>query len=108
LYPRGSAESAFLRVPFPGSMLLDIVAQQHALVSKVQLAVGEDRVGPGASAAAVGLVEAPQLDVALRVGLDQVDPAALVAVVQPAVGVGDRALAGGAAAPRHPAALELQ
>src|SRR5262249_35946659 len=56
------------------SILLDVVAEQHALVAQVQPAVGDDRVWPGRPVAVVGLFEASALLVAVGSRFDERDP----------------------------------
>src|SRR5205823_10746962 len=73
----------------PKVLLLDVVAKEHVLVGDVELAVRDHRVRPGVGAAAFRLVESAQLDVLLRVSLDEEDWAILVTVVQAPVGVGN-------------------
>src|SRR6516165_6907917 len=91
----------------PPLLRLDVVDVEQILIADVQLAVGDDRVRPGVLAGLLRLVEAAALDVFLGVGVDQDDRAALVAVVEAAVGVEDRSLTRLALRPHDLAGLEL-
>src|SRR5689334_5451096 len=63
---------------------------------------------PGGLSTAVRLIEPAMLDVFIRIRLDQKDAAAaLVAAIQPPVGVRDRSLARLAFLPHHLPCLEL-
>src|SRR5262249_40081832 len=89
------------------SFLFYFIAIQILLIANEQFAVGEDRMRPGRLAGARRR-ETAVLDVLLRVGLDQDDRPALIAIVQATVGVSDRSLTGLALAPLHLARHDLQ
>lgn len=64
------------------SLGFDIVAEQEILIADVQLAVGDDRMGPGRLPSSVRLLETATLDIFLRVRLDQEHDAVLHTVVE--------------------------
>src|SRR6516162_4098739 len=88
------------------SMFFHVVAHEQVGVANVELAVGDDGVRPGGVIAS-GRLEPAVLHVLLWVGLDEGDRPAFVTVVEPAVGIGDGALAGPSVLPHDLARLEL-
>src|SRR5713101_566486 len=75
-------------------LLLNVIAKENILVAKIQLAVGDGGMGPGVSLAPVGLIEPAMFDKFFWIGLHQDHGSAFVSVEEPAVGIGNRTLAG--------------
>src|SRR5262249_44587620 len=87
--------------------LLYVVAPQRVLILDVEPSVGDDGMGPRRRPTARRR-EPAALDVFLRIGLDQVDRPALIAIVKMTVGKRDRTLAGDPLRPLHLACLEVE
>src|SRR5205085_3277781 len=92
---------------------LHVVAEQHILVADIEFAIGEDRVCPGRLLRAVGLLEAAALKVFLTARFNQQHRTGLGAVVNPAIGEGDRtftrpAFVGVTFVPENIAGFELE
>src|SRR5262245_18034248 len=85
-----------------------IIAKQHFLIAKIEFAVGDDGMRPGIVAATEGLIEAPAFHVFVRIGFDQNHRSSFIAIVEPAVGVGDRAFARSVILPADLSGLEIQ
>src|SRR5688572_4788390 len=85
-------------------LLFDVIAQHLVLIAQVELAAGDDGVGPAFAVVAGDLELALELVLFGR-RLDQGHRAALITEVEVAVGIGDRGAAAAGAAAGPPGVL---